>query len=110
TSLLAHIADILARDGFVPRAEAFYKRILKVSPANEHALARLADITSRQGILVEAKGHLLALARAQQARGDRRAATETLLRVGALDAGDVATRLEAARAAASGGDADLAAV
>src|SRR5206468_9461110 len=43
TSLLAHIADILARDGFVPRAEAFYKRILKVSPANEHALARLAD-------------------------------------------------------------------
>ena len=110
TPLLAGIADNLARQGFLPRAQAFYKRILKVSPADEYALTRLADIATTQGILVEAKAHLLALARAQQARGDRRAATETLLRLGALDAGDVSTRIEAARAAADGGDADLAAV
>ena len=34
TELLARIADHLAREGFLPRAEAFYKRILKVSPAD----------------------------------------------------------------------------
>jgi len=50
--LLARIADHLAREGFLPRAEAFYKRILKVSPADEHALARLADLASKLGILV----------------------------------------------------------
>ena len=108
--LLARIADHLARDGFLPRAEAFYKRILKVSPADEHALARLADLASKRGILVEAKDYLLALAKAQQGRNDRRAATETLLRLGALDIGDVTTRIDAARAAAAGGDTDLAAV
>lgn len=110
TELLARIADHLVREGFLPRAEAFYKRILKVSPADEHALARLADLASRRGILVEAKDYLLALARAQQGRNDRRAATETLLRLGALDIGDVATRIDAARVAAAGGDLDLAAV
>lgn len=108
--LLARIADHLAREGFLPRAEAFYKRILKVSPADEHALARLADLASKRGILVEAKDYLLALAKAQQGRNDRRAATETLLRLGALDIGDVTTRIDAARAAAAGGDTDLAAV
>ncbi len=110
TQLLARIADHLAREGFLPRAEAFYKRILKVSPADEHALARLADLAAKRGILVEAKDYLLALARAQQGRNDRRAATETLLRLGALDIDDVATRIDAARAAAAGGDVDLAAV
>ena len=108
--LLARIADHLAREGFLPRAEAFYKRILKVSPADEHALARLADLASNRGILVEARDYMLALAKAQQGRNDRRAATETLLRLGALDIGDVTTRIDAARAAAAGGDADLAAV
>jgi tetratricopeptide (TPR) repeat protein len=110
TELLARIADHLAREGFLPRAEAFYKRILKVSPADEHALARLADLASKRGILVEVKDYLLLLAKAQQGRNDRRAATETLLRLGALDSGDVNIRIEAARAAAAGGDADLAAV
>ena len=110
TQLLARIADHLAREGFLPRAEAFYKRILKVSAADEHALERLADMATRRGVLVEAKEHLLTLAKAQQARNDRRAATETLLRLGALDVSDVSTRIEAARAAASGGDTDLAAV
>ena len=106
TPLLARVADNLAREGFAPRAEAFYKRILKVAPADEHALGHLADLAWKRGILVEAKGYLLALAKAQQARNDRRAATETLLRLGALDVGDVSTRIEAARAAASGGDAE----
>ena len=106
--LFGRIADHLAREGFMPRAEAFYKRVLRIEPNHEHALSQLAAISTKQGILVEAKTHLLALARVRQARGDRRGAAEVLLRVGTLDPGDVKTRRQAARAAVEGGNHDLA--
>ena len=70
--LFARIADHLAKEGFMPRAEAFYKRVLRIEPNDEHALTQLAAISTKQGILVEAKTHLLALARVRQGRGDRR--------------------------------------
>ena len=70
TSLFARIADHLAAEGFDARAQAFYKRILKVTPDDERALEALAGLAIRQGILVEAKGHLVALSRRQAgARG-----------------------------------------
>ncbi len=106
--LFARIADHLAKEGFMPRAEAFYKRVLRIEPNDEHALSQLAAISTKQGILVEAKTHLLALARVRQGRGDRRGAAEILLRVGTLDPGDVKTRRQAARAAVEGGNHDLA--
>ena len=106
--LFARIADHLAKEGFMPRAEAFYKRVLRIEPNDEHALTQLAAISTKQGILVEAKTHLLALARVRQGRGDRRGAAEILLRVGTLDPGDVKTRRQAARAAVEGGNHDLA--
>ena len=58
TELLTRIADHLALEGLLLRAEAFYKRILKVSPADEHALGRLADLASTRGVLVEARDRL----------------------------------------------------
>jgi tetratricopeptide (TPR) repeat protein len=108
TSLLARIADHLAADGFDSRAQAFYKRILKVTPSDERALEALAAFAVRQGIFVEAKGHLIALSRVRQARGDARGAAEALLRVNTVDPTDFSTRREAARAAAQTGNVDLA--
>ena len=75
--LFARIADHLAKEGFMPRAEAFYKRVLRIEPNDEHALTQLAAISTKQGILVEAKTHLLALARVRQGRGNRRGAAES---------------------------------
>lgn len=109
TALFARIADHLATEGFDARAQAFYKRILKVTPDDEPALDALAGLALRQGILVEAKSHLVALARARQARGDARGAAEALLRVNTVDPGDFSARREAARSAAQTGNRDLAA-
>jgi len=108
-SLFARIADHLAADGFDARAQAFYKRILKVTPDDERALDALAGLAIRQGILVEAKGHLVALSRVRQARGDARGAAEALLRLNTADPTDFAARRQAARSAAQSGKGDLAA-
>ena len=70
------------------RAQAFYKRILKVTPDDERALEALAGVALRQGILVEAKSHLVALSRVRQARGDARGAAEALLRINTVDPAD----------------------
>jgi tetratricopeptide (TPR) repeat protein len=109
TSLFARIADHLAVEGFDARAQAFYKRILKVTPDDERALEALAGVALRQGILVEAKSHLVALSRVRQARGDARGAAEALLRVNTLDPADLSARREAARSAAASGNTDFAA-
>lgn len=108
-ALFARIADHLAAEGFDARAQAFYKRILKVTPDDERALDALAGLALRQGILVEAKSHLVALSRARQARGDVRGAAEALLRVNTVDPADFSARRAAARSAAETGNRDLAA-
>jgi tetratricopeptide (TPR) repeat protein len=108
TALFNRQADHLAAQGFLPRAEAFYKRVLKIEPLNEHTLDRLAGIAIKSGITVEARSHLTDLARARQARGDAQGAAAALLKIGALDSADFGARREAARAAASAGSHDLA--
>jgi tetratricopeptide (TPR) repeat protein len=108
TALFNRQADHLASLGFVPRAEAFYKRVLKIEPLNEHALDRLISIAIKSGIVVEARLHLTTLARARQARGDGEGAAAALLRINTLDPGESAARRDA-RGAASAGDGERAA-
>ena len=98
------IADHLFEAGFLPRAAAVYKKILKLRPDEEHAARRTAEISERQGLLADAKAALLQLAERRVRRGDRRGAAEIHLRVGSLDLADVAAGLAAARAAAQLGD------
>ena len=109
TALFNRQADHLADQGFLPRAEAFYKRVLKIEPLNEHTLDRLAAISIKSGITVEARAHLTNLCacetdarRYQGRRGcdaeDRRARSA-----------DFSARRQAARAAAAAGNGDLAA-
>jgi tetratricopeptide (TPR) repeat protein len=72
TALFNRQADYLLDQGFLPRAQAFYKRVLKIEPLNEHTLDRLAAIAIKTGISVEARAHLTALVQARQARATRR--------------------------------------
>jgi tetratricopeptide (TPR) repeat protein len=97
------IADHFAADGFYPKAAALYKKSLKLNADDEHALARLADMATRAGTLVEARQYLQALADRRRRRGDAGGAADALLRVGALDPADVEARLTGARAAISTG-------
>jgi tetratricopeptide (TPR) repeat protein len=43
------IADTLNEDGFLPKAAALYKKIIKLKPDHEHALLQAAEIAASQG-------------------------------------------------------------
>jgi tetratricopeptide (TPR) repeat protein len=99
-----HIADHFFEEGFLPRSAAVYKKILKLKPDDEHAALRGAEISERQGLLADAKAALAHVAARRLRRGDRRGAAEIHLRLGALDPGDLASGVSAAKAAAELGD------
>ena len=49
------IADSLNEEGFVSKAAALYKKILKLKPEDEHALLQGAEISASQGLLADAR-------------------------------------------------------
>jgi tetratricopeptide (TPR) repeat protein len=99
------IADHFFDEGFLPRAAAVYKKILKLRPDTEHALLRTAQIFEKQGLVVDAKAALVNVAERRVKRGDRRGAGEIQLRISALDPTDLGAGLAAAKAAGDLGDA-----
>jgi tetratricopeptide (TPR) repeat protein len=101
----SRIADHFFQEGFYPRAAAVYKKILKLRPDSENALLRTAEIFEKQGLLVDAKSALVAVADRRTKRGDRRGAGEISLRISALDPSDLTAGLAAAKAAGEMGDA-----
>ena len=78
------IADHQFSEGFFPKSAALYKKALKLQPDQEHILMQLASIGERQGKFVDAKQYLRQVARQREARGERRAAAECILRLGSL--------------------------
>ena len=91
------IADHLMREGFYPKASALYKKILKVRPDDEETQLLLADISTKQGLLADAKGYLTAVGARRRARGDRAGVADIAIRLGSLDPADFEARLDAAR-------------
>jgi tetratricopeptide (TPR) repeat protein len=57
------VADYLFAEGFLPKANALYKKALKVKPDHEHTLLRLSQIASQQGLLADARMYLRQLGR-----------------------------------------------
>jgi tetratricopeptide (TPR) repeat protein len=106
----ARIAEHFVHDGFYPKAAALYKKILKISPTDEQAQLYLAEISVKQGLLVDAKSYYNALAARRRARGDRKGADEIVVRLGTIDPADIEARTAAARVLAFGGDEKRAAM
>jgi tetratricopeptide (TPR) repeat protein len=100
----ARIAEYLARQGFLPKAAALYKKILKVKPDDERAMWELGGIAASQGLMAEARSSFHALAERRRARGDRRGEAEVRVRLGDLAAADVDARVVGARARVELGD------
>ena len=105
----ARIADHFFKEGFYPKAAALYKKILKIIPDHEASQLNLADISAKQGLLVDAKSYFAGVAARRRARGDRRGADEIVVKLGEIDPADVDARMAAARVLAERGDADAAA-
>ncbi|MGE3177516.1 MAG: tetratricopeptide repeat protein, partial [Vicinamibacterales bacterium] len=91
-------ADSLSDEGALPKASALYKKILKLRPEHEHALLQCAEISATQGVLVDARSYLKAVADRRQARGDQRGVAQITIRLASLDPQDVEARLAGARA------------
>jgi tetratricopeptide (TPR) repeat protein len=100
----ARIAGHLAERGFLPKAAALYKKILKIKPDEEAALWALGSISATQGLMAEARANLQALIDRRVARGDRHGTAEVRVMLGDLDGADVEARLAGARARAELGD------
>jgi tetratricopeptide (TPR) repeat protein len=100
----ARIAEHFVQDGFYPKAAALYKKILKISPNDEQAQMFLAEISAKQGLLVDAKSYFNAVAARRRARGDRKGADEIVVRLGTIDPSDIEARFAGARVLALSGD------
>jgi len=94
----SRIAESLSEQGFVPRASAVYKKILKLKPDADHALVRAGEFAAQQGLLADARTFFAGAAQGRRTRGDMKGALEIVIRVGALDRSDLGARLAAARA------------
>jgi tetratricopeptide (TPR) repeat protein len=92
------IADHLYVEGFLPKAAAVYKKVLKLKPEHEHAILQAAEIAGRQGLLADARALFNSIADRRRGRGDDRGVREIVVRLGALDPNDFEARLSGARA------------
>ena len=93
------IADHLYGEGFMPKAAALYKKSLKIKQDDEHTLMRLADISTRQGVFVDAKSYYRQIADRRRKKGDQRGADEIVVRIGGVDPSDAESKIQGARAA-----------
>jgi tetratricopeptide (TPR) repeat protein len=80
-------ADQLFADRVFAKAQAIYKKTLKVQPHHEHALSQLAEIAERQGLAADAVAYLRQLAERRRMRGDERGVSECLQRMRAFERG-----------------------
>jgi tetratricopeptide (TPR) repeat protein len=97
-------ADRLIAEGFLAKAGAVYKKVLKLKPDDEHALMQAGELAARQGLYVDARAHLTAVADRRAARGDAAGAGDIRIRLETLDPNDYERRQAAARLRAERGD------
>jgi tetratricopeptide (TPR) repeat protein len=100
----SRIAENLAQEGFVPKAAALYKKIVKIAPEDESGLLRASELAAQQGLTADAKSNLTAAYQLRLRRGDRFGAAQLATRLAALDPADLSGRLNAAKANAEWGD------
>lgn len=101
------VADYLFGEGFFPKAQALYKKALKVKGDHEHTLLRISEIAAQQGLLADARQYLRQLGRQRRDRGDSKGAADCLIRLASLEEADAETKIAGARAAQAIGDTAL---
>lgn len=99
------IAEGLRREGFLPRASALYKKVLKLQPDSDQALVRAGELAAQQGLKADARAFFASVASLRRHRGDVRGALDVAVRVAELDVEDVPARMAGARARLELGDA-----
>src|SRR4051794_41933525 len=70
----SRMADALGGEGFLPKAAALYKKILKLRPNDDKALMKAGELAPRQGLLPHPPPLFPAAAERPPPRGDARGA------------------------------------
>jgi tetratricopeptide (TPR) repeat protein len=91
------IADHLHNEGFLPKAAAVYKKILKLKSDHEHATLQAAEIAGRQGLVADARSLFGVVSARRRARGDERGVADIVVRLATLDPNDFDARMTGAR-------------
>lgn len=87
------IADYYLKEGFFSKAIAMYKRITRVSPNYEDVYFKLADLYTKQGLVIEAKQIYLDLAEESKRKNDHKRALDMYKRILEFDRNNLKMRL-----------------
>ena len=93
------IAGHLGGEGFLSKAIALHKKILKIKPDEETSMLQLGDLSARQGLMVESRAYYVTLIERLKARGDT--SGEAYVRARLDDLAAAATRAKAKAAEAA---------
>jgi len=98
------IAQTFAHAGFVPKAIALYKKILRLEPNRTQSLVELGNLFLKQELPGEARPYLLRAAEVFMARGEVTGAREVYERMANAEPRDPHHRARLAEACAAAGD------
>lgn len=98
-----NVAAHFLHEGFLPKASAQLKKIVKIRPDDEDALLNLGRIAAKQGLLADARSFLAGVAAKRRSRGDEWGADDILIELGSFEAADAESRMQSARLLAARG-------
>jgi tetratricopeptide (TPR) repeat protein len=87
------IADYYLKEGFFAKAIAMYKRITRIDPSFERALFKLADLYTKQGLVMEAKQIFLDIAEECKRQGNQKKALSMYKKILEFDRSNIKMRL-----------------
>jgi pilus assembly protein FimV len=85
----AKVADFYARDGFLLKAIALWKKINRLDPTALDPYLNLADLYAKQGLMMEAKGQYQIVVDEYIKRGRARDAGDVLKKMADIDPSDL---------------------
>jgi tetratricopeptide (TPR) repeat protein len=87
------IADHYLKEGFFAKAIAMFKRITRVDPNYEGALVKLAELYTKQGLVMEAKQIYLDIAEECKRQNNQKKALDMYKKILEFDRGNIKMRL-----------------
>jgi len=88
----AKVADFYARDGFLLKAIAIWRKINKLDTSAPEPYLSLAELYAKQGLMMEAKSHYQIVVDEYLKRGKTREAGDVLKKMAEIDPGDLKVR------------------
>ncbi len=87
------ISDFYLKEGFFTKAIAMYRRITRIAPQNESISIKLADLYTKQGLIIEAKQIYLEMAEEYKRQNNQRKALGIYRKILEFDRGNTKMRI-----------------